>query len=291
VILPLSALYLAAHGFYRALGFRSRTLRAGGRNLHLYDRAGEGSAPPVLLVHGLGGNAYSFTPLLRTCVRACSRVVAIELPGHGRSPLPAADEPATMLECAQAVAAALLEIDGPAVLVGSSLGGAIALHTAIALPEKVAGVVGLNPAGAPLAGADRLAVLEAFRGGSAKAALETNRRLYRQPPRLGWLFARDLGRHWASRPVRRLTEELQQDQPGIAPELLAQLEQPVLILWGDSDRILPPSSVDYFRAHLKAGAVEIVEGSGHLPQLEKAALVAARVERFIGELEQHRGAS
>src|SRR5512138_917504 len=87
MILPLRALLLASHGAYRALGFRSGRLAAGGRDLHLYERAGKGRAPPVLLVHGMGSHAGGFLPILRTVVRASRRVVVLELPGHGRSRL------------------------------------------------------------------------------------------------------------------------------------------------------------------------------------------------------------
>ena len=284
MILPLSAVWLMAHGIYRALGFRSRLLRAGEHNAHLYDRKGRGAGPPVLLVHGMGGNAAGFLPIVRAVLRASRRVVAVELPGHGRARLQPGQSPASMRECAQAVGAALLEFGEPAVLVGSSLGGALSLYTAAALPDRVRGVVGLNPGGAPLAGADREAVLLAFQGGSAQAALEMNRRLYRRPPRLGWLFARDLGRHWASAPVQKFVEEMDDDLPGIEPALLASIDKPVLILWGDSDRILPASSVDYFRTHLRRGAVEIVERSGHLPMVEQSAQVAARILRFLEEV-------
>ena len=114
MILPLRALWLAAHGAYRALGFRSRLLRAGTRNLHLYDRRGEGGAPPVILVHGMGGNAAGFLPIVRAVVRASRRVVAVELPGHGRSRLEPGEAPATILECAQALGAALREVSEPA---------------------------------------------------------------------------------------------------------------------------------------------------------------------------------
>jgi pimeloyl-ACP methyl ester carboxylesterase len=283
MILPLRALWLAAHGAYRALGFRSRLLRAGTRNLHLYDRRGEGGGPPVMLVHGMGGNAAGFLPIVRAVVRASRRVVAVELPGHGRSRLEAGEAPATIQECAQAVDAALREVDEPAVLVGSSLGGALSLFTAASLPERTAGVVGLNPAGAPLVGADREAVLLAFRGGSAAAALEMNRRLYKRPPRLSWFFARDLGRHWASPPVQQFVSEMSADVPGIAAVLEA-IDKPVLILWGEGDRILPSSSVEYFRSHLRRGAVEVVPGSGHLPMVESSALVAARIARFLADL-------
>ena len=284
MILPLSAIWLAAHGAYRALGFRSRLLRAGERNAHLYDRKGLGKAPPVLLVHGMGGNAAGFLPIVRAVVRASRRVVAVELPGHGRARLGPGELPASMQECAQVVGAALLDMGEPAVLVGSSLGGALAFFTAIAMPEKVLAVIGLNPAGAPLAGAERLEVLHAFRGGSAQAALEMNRRLYRRPPRMGWLFARDLGRHWASPAVQQFVAELSSDIPGIDPEMLAAIDKPVLVLWGEADKLLPRSSVEYFRKHLRRGSVELIAGSGHLPMMESGALVAARIARFLEAL-------
>ena len=283
MIVPLSAVWLAAHALYLAQGFRSRRLSAHGRELHFYERAGRGKAPPALLVHGLGGNAYSFLPLLPTLVRECRRVVAVELPGHGRSP--PSGEPATLVECGEAVAAALVALGEPAVLIGNSLGGAIGLHTAAALPHLVAGFVGLNPAGAPLAGADRHAVIDAFRGGSATAVSELLQRLYHRPPRAAWLFSRGLARHWASGPVQKLVEDLRlADQPGIPAGTLARIVSPVLILWGEHDRLLPSSSADYFRAALPAGSVEMVPGSGHLPQLEQRRLVAARVARFLREL-------
>ena len=282
MIVPLSAVWLAAHALYRAQGFRSRKLLAAGRELHLYERAGRGGAPPALLIHGLGGNAYSFLPLLRTLVRECRRVVAVELPGHGRSP--AADTPASILECGEAVGAALASLGEPAVVIGNSLGGAIGLSTAASMPDRVAGLIGLNPAGAPLLGDDRRAVLEAFRGGSVGAARELLRRLYHRPPRGGFLVARGLARHWSSRQVRRLVEELQLDQPGIPAATLARIKGPVLILWGEHDRILPRSSADYFRAALGPASVELVPGSGHLPQLEQRRLVASRVARFLREL-------
>jgi pimeloyl-ACP methyl ester carboxylesterase len=284
MILPLQALWLAAHGAFRSMGFRSQTLRVGARSLHVYDARGQGTSPPVLLVHGMGGNAAGFVYIARALLRASRRVAAVELPGHGRSRLSRGETPATIVEAGEGVAAALASLGEPAVLIGSSLGGAISLFTAAAVPASVAAVVGLNPAGAPLQGSDRDAVLEAFRGGSVRAALEMNRRLYSRPPRLTWWFARGLGKHWASAPVQQFASEIRGGYPGLGPELLSTVRQPVLILWGEEDRILPAHSVDYFRAHLPHATVELVPRSGHLPMVERPRLVAERVSHFLREL-------
>lgn len=281
MLLPLNAVWLAAHGAYRALGFRSRLVRAGSRRVHLYERRGAGDAPAVLLVHGLGGNAAGFLPIARRLLRASRRVVALELPGHGRSQLADGEAPASIAECAEIVLAALRDLGERAVLVGSSLGGALGLAVAGTSPELVAAVVGLNPAGAPLLGGERDAVLHAFRGGSARAALEMNRRLYHRPSPLGWLFARDLGRHWASAPVQQFVAELRGEVPALA---LAAVEQPVLVLWGENDRLLPASSVEYFRGSLRRGEVEVIPCCGHLPMVEQSARVGARIARFLREL-------
>lgn len=284
MILPLSAVWAAAHGVFRALGFGSRLFDAAGRTVHLYERKGSGKGAPILMVHGLGGAALSFLPVARRLLRASSRVVVIELPGHGRARLGPKDLPATIVECGQALGAALLELGEPAVLIGNSLGGALSLHTAAALPAQVRGVVGLNPAGAPLAGADREVVVAAFRGGSMRAAMELNRRLYSRPPRAQWLVARGLARHFSSPVVRQLVGELRNDVPGISAEVLRRIQVPVLILWGEDDRLLPGGSVAWFRENLPAAAVEVLPATGHLPMVEQSALVGARIARFLEEL-------
>jgi len=102
VFLPLGALWMAAHAAWRAKGFHSRKLEAGRHILHLYERLGRGTAPPVLLVHGMGGNAAGFLPIVNAVVRRSRRVVALELPGHGRSALQG-QTPATVAECGSAL--------------------------------------------------------------------------------------------------------------------------------------------------------------------------------------------
>src|SRR5207248_2166177 len=72
--------------------------------------------------------------------------------------------------------------------------------------------------------------------------------------------------------------------PGMRPATLDRITQPVLILWGDADGILPHASVEFFRSHLRRGTVEVLPGCGHLPHVEQRAIVAARISRFLAEL-------
>jgi len=247
----------------------------------VYDRRGSGSAPPVVLLHGLGGSAASFALLASRLASASRRVLVLDLPGHGRNRLRKGEEAAGLLEQAQALGSALAGLEEPAVLIGNSLGGALCLHAAVVAPERVRAVVGLSPAGAPLLDADRESVREVFRG-DLRAALEMPGRLYRRPPRLARLFTRDLARHFAAPAVQRLLAQV--GQHALAPEDLARIEQPVLILWGEADGILPASSIEWFRTHLRRGTVEVLPECGHLPQMEQRALVLARVRRFLAEI-------
>jgi pimeloyl-ACP methyl ester carboxylesterase len=281
MILPLSALFAAGHALLRARGFALTEIDSGGRRVLVYDRRGPGSGPPVVLLHGLGGSAASFALLAARLASSSRRVLVLDLPGHGRNRLRRGEEAAGLMEQAQALASALAELAEPAVLIGNSLGGALCLNAAVVAPERVRAVVGLSPAGAPLLEADRESVRDAFRG-DLRAALEIPGRLYRRPPRLARLFARDLARHFAAAPVQRLLA--QAGEQALLPEDLARIEQPVLILWGESDGILPASSVEWFRKHLRNGTVEILPECGHLPQMEQRALVLARVRRFLAEL-------
>src|SRR2546428_9283654 len=92
----------------------------------------------------MGGNAAGFLPIVRAVARASRRVVVLDLPGHGRSPLGRGQAPATVLECDQGVGAALLELEEPAVLLRGALRVAFSLPPAAELPDRTAGRIALD---------------------------------------------------------------------------------------------------------------------------------------------------
>lgn len=117
-------------------GFEERRVRVKGVDMRYLVG---GSGPPVVLLHGLGGAAENWVEIAPTLAQR-RRVLAPDLPGHGRSsPLaaspslaPFADRVAGVLEAEEA---------GPAAIVGHSLGGVVGLRLAIRRPELVTGVV------------------------------------------------------------------------------------------------------------------------------------------------------
>ena len=107
-----------------------------------YLRTGTGT--PIVLLHPLRAQLEYFLPLLRHLDPARFEVIALDLPGHGESGAPHADYTAAYFTDA---VAGFLEATGVrgAVLVGESIGGAIALALAARHDPRVARVVSVNP--------------------------------------------------------------------------------------------------------------------------------------------------
>ena len=101
-----------------------------------------GSGPPIVLLHGLGSSSADW-PEQHAVLEARYRVVAVDLPGHGRSSLPAR---LTVESMARDVAGLLARLgEGPAHVLGLSLGACVALRLALATPERVRSLTLVNP--------------------------------------------------------------------------------------------------------------------------------------------------
>jgi pimeloyl-ACP methyl ester carboxylesterase len=101
---------------------------------------------PVVFVHSLAGNADQWSEQLRH-LQPTRRAMAIELRGHGRSEAPRNDD-YSITALATDIAAVVVELElEQIVLVGHSLGGGVALAYAGAHPERVAGLLLLDPIG------------------------------------------------------------------------------------------------------------------------------------------------
>src|SRR5262249_7831319 len=103
--------------------------------VHVYDAPGRGSAPTIVLLHRLSSAAGSYARMIARMRRRARRVVAPDFPGHGRSDEPAVElTPDRLFDTMTEVLDQVLG-DEPCVVIGNSLGGAVAVEYAIRRPE------------------------------------------------------------------------------------------------------------------------------------------------------------
>jgi len=267
----------------RALGARSELHRIDGHLVHAYRVQGRGNGPPVVLVHGLASSANGFIRVLRPLARRFSVVYAVDLPGNGFSPLPAGG-PLDLRAQLDVLHGFLRDVvRTPAFVVGNSLGGALTLMLGAEHPEDVAALGLVAPAGARLSARAYAELMSVLDVRSNADALRLTRTLFHRPPRFAPLLALGMRRMHAAPAVRAIRNGARPDDH-VPPELLARLRAPVLLLWGGSERLLPLEMLAWYRANLPRSAqIEVVDGFGHVPQMERPRELVDRLARFAAE--------
>ncbi|MGH2682185.1 MAG: alpha/beta fold hydrolase [Actinomycetota bacterium] len=269
------------------------------------DFGGEG--PPIVLVHGLGGahvNWMAAGPLLAKH----GRVVAVDLAGFGLTPR--AGRSASVHANARLLGQFLEEVSGtPAIVVGNSMGGMIGILQAAARPERVAGLVLVDPV-LPMAGRrpDRL-VLMAFAAyavpgvgerfvRSRVAALgpeglvrETFRyccadasSLREDIVRAHIEFARLRERQpWAQRAFLQGARSLVRLvlRPRAYRSVIRRVEAPTLLLHGAQDRLVSLLSARAAARLRPDWTFRVLDGVGHLGELEAPEQFAGAVDSWL----------
>ncbi len=135
-----------------------RMIEVDGQQLHV---AEIGAGPPLLLIHGLGGQMRNFGPDLIDDLARDYRVIRVDRPGSGYSPRDAGT--AADLRTQSRLIAGLIDMLGlqKPWLVGHSLGGALALTIAVLHPDKGGGLLLIAPATQPV---EPTALPKAFKG-------------------------------------------------------------------------------------------------------------------------------
>jgi pimeloyl-ACP methyl ester carboxylesterase len=264
---------------------------AAGARVH-YVRAGSG--PPVVYIHGAKGSVYDFTLSVSGCLSERYTAVAMDRPGSGFSSRPADGRNSPQAQAAVLRSAAVtLGLERP-VLVGHSLGAAVALAWALDAPESVAAAVTLGgyvlPLGGPRPWATRL--LRApllLRGAGALGRSRLGRPLVRSAVERAFFPTRPPDEYLEIAPRLALEaaalvndgEDRKVADDGLAalrPRYPA-LSVPLVIVAGTQDRMVPPAVSERLHALVPRSELVWVTGAGHMPQFSAPDAVVAAVDR------------
>lgn len=264
-------------------GVESRHVETPIARVHVYDAPGQGRRKPVVLLHGIGASASPFAPVLARLRQSSRRVLALDAPGHGLSSAPRSTlDPERLFE---GIAHVLdLELREPAVLVGCSLGGAMALRYAQRRPQNVAGLMLASPGGAPVDDPEeRERFLRLFEVENLRDARAFLARLHHEVPWYGPLLGPDLVRLFKNPSVRSILRSVRPEH-FFKPEDFSALNMPIRVLWGRSDRVIPASCLEFFKTNLPSHTVfEEPEKVGHSPHTEAPRLFMSAIYKTLEE--------
>ncbi len=259
-----------------------------------YVELGEGE--PILFVHGISGAWQNWLENLPHFARG-HRAIALDLPGFGASPMPSweIDMPAygRLLHdfCEK------LGIEG-ATIVGNSMGGFIAVEAVTALPGRFEKLVLVSAAGILNTwNPEERAVVTAW-------AWKTFGPHYADRGR--WIVTHPRAREIVFRPFVRYPGHLRADllfeqiSSGLERadgfgdalkalihhdirERLGEIQMPTMIVWGQSDRVIPLSAALSYHRRIPHSRLEIFERTGHVPQLERPLRFNALLDEFLAD--------
>ncbi len=252
--------------------------------LEAHSTRGGAKQTPLVLLHGLSAAGVHFFPLLLALHRRIGRIVLVDLPGHGFSDSPPTLGAVELRAGIDEVLDAVIDAATGAVLVGNSLGGYAAIRYALDRPERVRGLFLISPAGAAMTEAELTALRASFALDSHGDALAFIDRLLAKPSRIRHLYAWGVRQHFSQPEVGAVLRAAVPDVLLRADELAA-LKPPVVLMWGQAERILPRRQLEFFRAHLPASArIETPAGLGHSPFLDDARRLGDRIVEFYDEV-------
>jgi pimeloyl-ACP methyl ester carboxylesterase len=234
--------------------------------------------PPLVLIHGAGGTHLYWPPEIRRLAGYC--VYAIDLPGHGKSAI--CDGQQSVDEYAQHLVQWLESVQlRRAVVVGHSMGSAIALALAIHHPEYVVGL-GLISAGARLRVLPNLLNYVADQTTFEKAAdiLVSYSFSSNAPPRLVELASKRMLETRQS----VLYGDLQACNRFDVMDRLGAVHQPTLVICGAEDQMTPLRYAQFLSSAIPNARLCVIPNTGHMVMLEQPRLVADSLLAFFQEI-------
>ncbi len=264
----------------------------------------------MVLVHGLGGSSVDWlaaAPMLA----ARARVLAVDLAGHGRTPL--AGRSAAVRANQRLLGRFLDEVVGePAILVGNSMGGMITLMEAADRPDRVSQLILVDPAvprprgvrldpevilvfaGYVLPGlGQRFLARRRARVGPSAVVSDVLQVCCAEPEATSEELVAALreaatprvGSGWRDPAFLQAARSLIGTlvvRPGRYLEQIAKVAAPTLVIHGAADRLVPVGSIEALVRSKPGWTAHVLDGTGHVPQVQVPRLFAQLVSAWLG---------
>ena len=243
----------------------------------------EGDGPPLVFFHGFSDSADTWRATMAKLGRVDRRAVAVDLPGFAKaSPL----KPGKVLPQLDRFAEATVRYaapEGGAIVAGNSLGGCVALRLAERSDLDLAGVVPVAPAGLDMAPWLRIIEAHPLIQGILKSPVplpapvlrrtvaEVYKRVaFHRPSAVDAKAIASFTSHFADpRDVSRYLATGRTMMPELRdPFRLERIECPVLVVWGEHDRMVMSKGAQRVVDALPDTRVELLSECGHCPQVE-----------------------
>jgi abhydrolase domain-containing protein 6 len=259
-----------------------------GQNMAYLERTGKGET--IVLIHGFTGNKDHWTRFVRYIPKDY-RVIAFDMPGHGDSDKPlyktySIDFMASSLD--QAVTAMGISKFH---IAGNSMGGWISILYASRNPNKVITLCLVDNGGlqdhSPQPSDLQLALLKGQNPLIPASREEFDELLkyafYKKPfmpwPIISVLADKDIASFDLN---KKIWKEFSTQSTDIYP-LLADLNLPVLVIWGDKDRMLHMSTTEILKKSLPNSEIVIMKDCGHMPMMERPQETAGYYVSFLNK--------
>ena len=276
----------------------SRFITLDGAAVHYRDEGPRDDPQPLLLLHGSAASLHTWEGWT-AALRGERRVIRLDLPGFGLTgPFP---DGAGSLTRTLGVIEALLDTLGASqvVVAGNSLGGLYAWQLAVRSPTRVSGLVLVDPAGYPSQATSvpvgfRVAALPGMRYVASqvlpRSVIESSvKNVYGDPSKVTpelvdryyELTLREGNRRAFTQRPRTGSGSTANRGGGLDTLQIATIRAPTLILWGDLDRLIPPSNAARFARDIPGSRVVRFPTLGHVPHEEDPAQTLAPVLAFL----------
>jgi pimeloyl-ACP methyl ester carboxylesterase len=257
-----------------------------------YEVAGADGAQTVVLVHGTTIPSFVWDHNFQVLAQTGLRVVRYDLYGRGLSDRPDAPYDSNFFMTQLEELLALIAPGRPVDLVGFSLGGIVVSEFTRRHPDRVRKVVLISPAGVgtelPLAAKLAMApgVGEYIMRVAGTRQLTPSRRNLRHPdqyPDFDAAYLKTIRFQGSRRAVLETLRNmpLNEYEPGY--RALGTVGKPILLLWGEHDRVVPFSTSERVREAVRPTRFVAIEDAGHLSNYEHPNIVNTALVDFLAK--------